>query len=65
MGNSQPPISPEEFAQGANDFFTGKYNDKINDALAPKCSTTNQGGTMDDIRDQIKNINTTTKSILQ
>jgi hypothetical protein len=52
------------------DVVTGNFNDLGKDLASvgnsiTECPTTNQGGTMDDIRDQIKNINSTTKSILQ
>jgi hypothetical protein len=54
----------EDFNKGASDFFNGKDNDKINAALTPTCSTTNQGSTMDDIRAEIVKINNVTKDII-
>ena len=45
-------------------FFQGKYNNEINAALTPKCETTNQGSTMDDIRDEIVKINAATTKII-
>ena len=47
----------DDFVKGANTFFSGGYNNEINAALTPKCETTNQGSTMDDIRTEIVNIN--------
>ena len=54
----------DDFVKGANTFFSGGYNNEINAALTPKCETTNQGSTMDDIRTEIVNINNITKDIL-
>lgn len=65
----------DDFKKGADTFFSGGYNKEIEKgivdtantigtALAPKCETTNQGSTMDDIRDEIVKINNVTKNIL-
>ena len=54
----------DDFVKGADTFFSGGYNEEIKGALTPKCETTNQGSTMDDIRDEIVKINAATTKII-
>jgi hypothetical protein len=70
MGNSSSNKKAEDdlkkIGTGITTLVTGGYNKEIEDGFKKivECKTTNRGSTMDEIRQDIKNINGETKQIL-